>query len=456
MASLSPTPKLQFFDNSGNPLVGGKLYTYLAGTLTPSATFTDSTGTAYNSNPVILDSRGEASVWLGSGVVYKFALQDAGGVPIYTVDNVSPATSSGGGGGGTASVTVSDTAPTGPTAGNLWWKSDEGQMYIYYTDVNSSQWVVANAYAGGAAYLPIAGGTLTGALSGTSATFSGAVNGASGAFTGAVTGASGAFTGAVTGASGAFTGAVTGQIQRRIQPITASVASNALTLTLNPTALDFRSSTLASGTVNTRIIASAISVVVPSSATLGTVNATAARLAVLALDNSGTVELAVVNIAGGNQLDETNLISTTAISAAATASNVIYSTTARTSVPYCVVGFVDITETTAGTWATAPSTIQGTGGQALAALSSIGYGQTWQSVTRTSGTTYYNTTGKPIMFNFSSNISSGANLVVNGVTVCRTASATANYGNFTAIIPVGASYVFTLESGSIQYLLELR
>lgn len=74
-------------------------------------------------------------------------------------------------------ATISDTAPSSPSAGDLWWKSDEGQMYVYYTDANTSQWVVANAYAGGSAYLPLAGGTLTGTLNGTNASFSGTLSG---------------------------------------------------------------------------------------------------------------------------------------------------------------------------------------------------------------------------------------------------------------------------------------
>ncbi len=168
--------------------------------------------------------------------------------------------------------------------------------------------------------------------------------------------------------------ALIGSITSKLQPVTASVASNALTLTLNPTSLDFRSSSLGSGAVNTRTISAPISVIVPSGATLGTVNATEARLAILAMDNAGTVELAVVNLAGGNNLDETTLISTTAISASATANNIIYSTTARTSLPFRVVGFVDITEATAGTWATAPSTIQGAGGIDLSGFTGIGSG----------------------------------------------------------------------------------
>ena len=81
-----------------------------------------------------------------------------------------------GGSGGGASVTVSDTAPSSPTAGNLWWNSANGQMYIYYNDGTSSQWVITNALAGGATYLALTGGTLSGLLSGTSASFSGTVS----------------------------------------------------------------------------------------------------------------------------------------------------------------------------------------------------------------------------------------------------------------------------------------
>lgn len=246
---------------------------------------------------------------------------------------------------------------------------------------------------------------------------------------------------------------------KQIQPITASVAGNALTLTLNPTTLDFRSATLGSGTINTRAISNAISVVVSSGSTLGTVNATAARLAVIAIDNAGTVELAVVNLAGGNNLDETTLISTTAEggAGAADSANVIYSTAARTNVPFRVVGFVDITESVAGTWATAPSTIQGAGGQALAALSSIGYGQTWKSFSvgsqRVSGTTYYNTTGKPIMVEVNINNSSSLTAVIGGTSMAGGSCSAGNNQSMTYIVPVGASYSMT---GSFNSWFELR
>jgi hypothetical protein len=86
-ATLSPAPKLQFFDANGNPLVGGKLYSYAAGTSTPQATYTGNTTTTANTNPVILNSRGEAGVWLSSSY-YKLKLTDSNDVEIWTVDNV--------------------------------------------------------------------------------------------------------------------------------------------------------------------------------------------------------------------------------------------------------------------------------------------------------------------------------------------------------------------------------
>ena len=49
------------------------------------------------------------------------------------------------GGGGGTSITISDTPPGSPTAGNLWWDSLSGQLFIYYNDGSSSQWVVANS-----------------------------------------------------------------------------------------------------------------------------------------------------------------------------------------------------------------------------------------------------------------------------------------------------------------------
>ena len=91
MAVLTPSPKTAFVDAAGEPLVGGQLYTYIAGTTTLQTTYTDATAATANTNPIILDSRGEANVWLG-GAIYKFVLRDADGALIWTVDNISAPT----------------------------------------------------------------------------------------------------------------------------------------------------------------------------------------------------------------------------------------------------------------------------------------------------------------------------------------------------------------------------
>lgn len=86
-ARLMPNGKQQFFDVNGDPLSGGKLYTYASGTTTPKATYADSGMVTPNANPVVLDSRGEATIfWNGA---YKAILKDSGGSEIWTVDGFS-------------------------------------------------------------------------------------------------------------------------------------------------------------------------------------------------------------------------------------------------------------------------------------------------------------------------------------------------------------------------------
>lgn len=87
MPVLLPNPIIQFFDNNGDPLSGGKLYTYSAGTTTPKATYTDSTGTTPLSNPIILDAYGRASIWVDGA--YKYSLYTSADVLVKTEDTVS-------------------------------------------------------------------------------------------------------------------------------------------------------------------------------------------------------------------------------------------------------------------------------------------------------------------------------------------------------------------------------
>lgn len=149
-AALTPPPKIQFFANDGTPLVGGKLYTYAAGTTTPLATYVSYAGTTANTNPVILDSRGEADVWLDNAL-YKLALYDADNALIWTVDNIS---------------SINSGIFTGPVSGTT--------------------------------------GTFSGALTAASGAFSGPVSGTTGTFSSGVSGTTGAFSSAVSGTTGAF------------------------------------------------------------------------------------------------------------------------------------------------------------------------------------------------------------------------------------------------------------
>lgn len=237
--------------------------------------------------------------------------------------------------------------------------------------------------------------------------------------------------------------------QHGLQSIGASVSGNALTVTLDPTTLAFRSTTLGSGTPAVVTSSSQLSLTVPSGATLGTVNAVQSDIIVLAINNAGTMELAVVNSSGGNDMSEMGLISTTAISSGSTSASTIYSTSARTNVAYKIVGIVRSTQATAGSWATSPSLVQGSGGQALDAMSSLGYGQNWQNVigSRSLGTTYYNTTGKPIAVAISFQTTATITLTVGGVTVSQICAGSGTLASITGIVPSGQSYVVSTSAG---------
>lgn len=94
--NLSPLPTQKFFDNNGAPLVRGLLFTYAAGTSTKIATYKDSSGGPTNTNPIELDYRGEANIWLDQALTYKYVLAPPGDTdpptrPIQAVDNISAA-----------------------------------------------------------------------------------------------------------------------------------------------------------------------------------------------------------------------------------------------------------------------------------------------------------------------------------------------------------------------------
>lgn len=168
--TYTPDPFEQYNDNAGNPLVGGQLFTYMAGTTTPVATYSDVNLTVQNANPVILDSAGRptsGAIFLTPGQSYKFVLEDSNSNVIATRDNIlgTPTTSS--------NQDVSGTAGEALTAGQVvylsdgsasknagqWYKADNTNAYsCIQTDVG----LVPNAIASGATGTVRRGGSITG------------------------------------------------------------------------------------------------------------------------------------------------------------------------------------------------------------------------------------------------------------------------------------------------------
>lgn len=148
--------------------------------------------------------------------------------------------------------------------------------------------------------------------------------------------------------------------------LTASVGSNALTLTLvgadgNPLSssnyarVAFRDPTNTNGNSVMRNITAPVSITVPSTATLGHANGINSKIYVYLIDNAGSFELGVT---GGYHVFTTSVRSSTAISTSADLGDVLYSTSAVSNKAIRLVAILDIVEATAGAWVTAPSIIR--------------------------------------------------------------------------------------------------
>jgi len=118
----------QFFDNNGVILTGGKIYTYQAGTTTPLASYTSSTGNTAHTNPIVLNSAGRVpggEIWIVATSLYKFVLETSTGVLIATYDNVGSSFNAVAiianftGNGSTVAFTLAS-APAGENATNVY------------------------------------------------------------------------------------------------------------------------------------------------------------------------------------------------------------------------------------------------------------------------------------------------------------------------------------------------
>ena len=294
----------RFWDNAGLPLSGGKVYTYTAGTTNPIATYTDSTGSIANTNPIILDSKGEAGIWT-SGML-KVNVTDTNGVQItgWPVDNI--------GSGVNSSVQVGSIVTSGLT-------------------VNTGKLLGRTTSSAGAVE-EIAIGTGLSMTAGVLSNLS------------------------VSGGSGP------------LNAFSVVVANNAVTISLTPQSIDFRSATMNIGAVVNRTISSTITASIPTGATLGLTTGVLGNIIVFAIDiGGGAVELAFAVPANNpiSFIDEDELITTISVSAGSTSVDTLYSTTARSNVPYRVIGYFSIVGPTAGNWIVAPSRVQPAGGTSI-------------------------------------------------------------------------------------------
>jgi len=128
--NLSPIGNgFQFFDNNGAPLNAGKIYTYQAGSSTPLATYTSSSGLTANANPIILGTSGRPpnDIWLSEGYFYKFILKDSSDVTIQTYDNLY----------GIIGATPPAATPI-PSGGIFLWSGSIGSIPAGYVLCNGS------------------------------------------------------------------------------------------------------------------------------------------------------------------------------------------------------------------------------------------------------------------------------------------------------------------------------
>jgi hypothetical protein len=142
-ATLLPNAKQQFLDGNGKPLAGGSVYFYIPNTSTLKSTWQDPAQTILNTNPVILDASGEATIW-GAGT-YRQVVYDAQGNLIW--DQITEDTSAGIIGNMTDDVFKAGTDFTPGTTATLTLSTDPGSLpntWIYFDGVYQTDDQVAS------------------------------------------------------------------------------------------------------------------------------------------------------------------------------------------------------------------------------------------------------------------------------------------------------------------------
>jgi hypothetical protein len=142
--SLLPEPRIQFLDLNGNPVAAGRVGTFISGTSTLQAAYTDSTGATAHANPIILDSAGRQEIWLEDGLTYRIRLATTADVQIWQVDGVA------GGGALTTALIVGTTAVTFSSTPTF--NSSASTYFRMTLTANVTSSTISNSVAGGITY----------------------------------------------------------------------------------------------------------------------------------------------------------------------------------------------------------------------------------------------------------------------------------------------------------------
>lgn len=156
--NLSPIARRQYLDSNGDPVVGGLLFYYAAGSTTKQSTYTDSSGTVANSNPIVLDASGRTpqGVWFEAGLLYKEVLAlstdtDPPTSPIYTADGLEG---------------VNDTTtPAALASSSQWVETGLAPAYVSATQFTLAGDQTAAFHVGRRLRLTVTAGTLYGRIS---------------------------------------------------------------------------------------------------------------------------------------------------------------------------------------------------------------------------------------------------------------------------------------------------
>ena len=367
-------PYQTVIDNTGVPLPGALLYFYASGTSTPINTYSDQALTTPNTNPVVADAAGEFPNIFLSIANYKVVLTDSSNNEIWTADPVL------GGpplGGGTATFASASTVDLGSKTASI----------ITISGVTTITSFGSSALPGEIKEL-----IFSGILVLTQSASLSLPNGGSNITTAAGDRASVTYTGAGawevlsyqkadgTALSGSSTGAaqLLASAQGMNAPlnlrINASVALNALTVSVktaanadasaaSPVLIPFRDPTITNGDPIIASLQASLSFTVASPNTMGASNGVPFRLWMIAYYNGGTIAVGLFNASTATQifaLPEGSLVTTDASTNGGSSAGVHYANvSAITNTPFRILGYMEWGSglATAGTWASAPTSI---------------------------------------------------------------------------------------------------